>query len=197
MTKLEFLLSLHEQLLDLPKKSVEEHLSFYSEMIEDRMEEGLSEADAVDAVGAVEEIAAQIRAEITPEQPAPVIKSQKRKTWEIVLLAAGSPIWFSLLAAVFAVVFSLYAALWSGIAALWAVFASLAVCAPAGLIGGTASLIGGGTHGLLLLAVGFICGGLAIFTFFGCKTATKSAAKLSKTCFLGIKRLFSKKEAAK
>lgn len=39
MTKLQFLMALHEKLSGLPRE--EERLSFYSEMIEDRMEEGL------------------------------------------------------------------------------------------------------------------------------------------------------------
>ena len=37
MTKLKFLLSLHERLRDFPQDEVEERLGFYSEMIEDRV----------------------------------------------------------------------------------------------------------------------------------------------------------------
>lgn len=196
MTKLNFLMLLHEQLLGFPKKSVEEHLSFYSEMIEDRMEEGLSEEEAVAAVGNVEEIAAHIKAEIAPEKPEPVKKSRKWKTWEIVLLAAGSPIWISLLAAAFAVVVSLYAALWSVIVSLWAAFISLTVSAPAGIAAGIGYLIDGSMQGLMMFSAGFVCAGLAIFAFFGCKLATQGAARLSKTCFIGIRNLFTKKEAA-
>ena len=51
MTKLKFLLLLNERLSHLPSKEVEERLAFYSEMIEDRMEEGLSEEEAVSEVG--------------------------------------------------------------------------------------------------------------------------------------------------
>mgnify|MGYP003295524098 CR=1 FL=1 len=63
MTKLRFLMTLRDCLSDLTGDEVEERLRFYSEMIEDRMEEGLSEAEAVSAVGSVDEIAAQIMAE--------------------------------------------------------------------------------------------------------------------------------------
>ncbi len=99
MTKLKFILSLHDKLSGLPQDEVEERISFYSEMIEDRMEEGLSEEDAVAAVGTVEEIAAQIEAEISSLkgasniQTTKNIKSKKQfKAWEIVLLVLGSPI---------------------------------------------------------------------------------------------------------
>ena len=55
MTKIKFLIELHNRLSGLPKDDVEERLSFYSEMIEDRIEDGLSEEEAVEAV-ATEEI---------------------------------------------------------------------------------------------------------------------------------------------
>ena len=41
MTKLQFLMALHEKLPGLHREKMEERLEFYSEMIEDRMEEGL------------------------------------------------------------------------------------------------------------------------------------------------------------
>lgn len=47
MTKIKFLLSPHNKLAGLPQDEVEERLNFYSEMIEDRIEEGLSEEKTV------------------------------------------------------------------------------------------------------------------------------------------------------
>ena len=79
MTKLNFLLTLHEKLAGYPKEDVEERLSFYSEMIEDRMEEGLTEEEAVAAVGSVEDIAAQIASELSPEKKEQRSKKPKRK----------------------------------------------------------------------------------------------------------------------
>ena len=73
MTKLQFLLALHDKLAGLPRNEVEERLNFYSEMIEDRMEDGLSEEEAVAAVGSIDEIAEQITADI------PLIKIVKEK----------------------------------------------------------------------------------------------------------------------
>ena len=57
MTKKKFLESLGAELSRLPKREIEECLAFYGEMIDDRMEEGLSEAEAVMAVGDVKKIA--------------------------------------------------------------------------------------------------------------------------------------------
>jgi len=64
MTKLNFLIALNEKLSGLPREEAEERLRFYSEMIEDRMEEGLTEEEAVAAVGYIVEIAAHITADL-------------------------------------------------------------------------------------------------------------------------------------
>ena len=46
MSKQEFLEQLRRGLSGLPREDIEERLKFYSEMLEDRMEEGLSEEEA-------------------------------------------------------------------------------------------------------------------------------------------------------
>jgi uncharacterized membrane protein len=67
MNKQEFLTALWKQLSEVPSEDVEESLDYYSEMIEDRMESGMTEEEAVAAVGSVEDAAKQIIAEI-PER---------------------------------------------------------------------------------------------------------------------------------
>ncbi len=63
MTKTEFLLRLREMLSELPQEDAAERLVFYGEMIDDRMEDGLTEDEAVSGIGQPEEIAQQILAE--------------------------------------------------------------------------------------------------------------------------------------
>lgn len=58
MSKEEFLAQLRRGLAGLPQEDVEERLTFYSETIDDRIEEGLTEEAAVADVGDVDEIAA-------------------------------------------------------------------------------------------------------------------------------------------
>ncbi len=59
MNKSEFISALEQKLKGLPREDVEQSIAFYEEMIQDRMEEGLSEEEATAAIGSVEEIAAQ------------------------------------------------------------------------------------------------------------------------------------------
>ena len=201
MTKKEFVESLRAKLSRLPKQELEERINFYVEMIDDRMEEGLSEEEAVAAIGSVDEIASQIIADVPLSKIAKEKITPKRKleTWEIVLLLVGLPLWLPLLIAAVAVVFSLaitlYAVVWSLVAALWAIFAALAACAPAGLIACFIFLFSGyPASGFAILAAGLLCAGLAIFLFFGCMTATKGAIKIVTNILLGIKKSLVKKE---
>ncbi len=193
MTKLEFILSLNDRLSGLPKAEIQERLNFYSEMIEDRTEEGLSEEDAVEAVGNVDEIAEQILAEN------PTLKKQKPrrkfKVWEIVLLTLGSPIWLSLLIASFAVVFSLYVSLWSVIVSLWAVFGAFVGCAFGGVLAGIGFAFSVNTFsGIALIGAGLVCAGLSILFFFGCKFVTKGTVLLTRKIAGWVKTRFVKKE---
>lgn len=190
MTKINFLLSLHNKLSGLPQDDIEERLNFYSEMIEDRMEEGLSEEQAVQAIGSVDEIVAQIIADtpltkITKEKIRP---KRQLKAWEIVLLAAGAPLWVSLLITALAVIFALYASLWAVIVSFWAVLASVVGCAVAGVVGGTVVAVTQNVYGgLVLIAAGIVCAGLAVFLTFGCKAATKGTVLFTRKVVLAIK----------
>ena len=63
MKKQEFLTALWKQLSDMPNSDVERSLDYYSEMIDDRVEAGMSEEEAVAEIGSVEEAAKQIMAD--------------------------------------------------------------------------------------------------------------------------------------
>lgn len=199
MTKIQFILALSNKLSALSKVEVEERLTFYSEMIEDRMEEGLSEEDAVAAVGSVEEIATQIVEEVPLARLVKEKITPKRKLypWEIVLFWVGSPIWFSLLLVAFSVVLALYVSLWAVVLSLWASFGAVVVSALAGVVSGILYLcMGHIIIGLATVGAGLACAGMSIFFFMGCKMATKAAVWLTRTIVRGIKKCFVSKEVA-
>lgn len=195
MFKAEFLDALRRRLEGLPHSVIMESLEFYSEMIDDRIEEGLPQEEAVKSVGSVDEIAAQIISE-TPINKIVIEKlkpKSKLSALTIILLVLGSPIWLSLAIAAFAVLISVYAVLWTLIICLWAAFASLAAGFVGGIAAGTVSIVFTSLQsGLLLIAGGLICASLAIFAFFGCKAATKGMAILSGKIAVGIKNMFIK-----
>ena len=199
MDKHEFLAKLRNALAGLPEKDIEERLSFYSEMIDDRMEEGLSEEEAVAQIGSVEDIVAQIIAD-TPftKLVKEKLKPKKRmKAWEIVLLVLGSPIWLALVISAFAVVLALYICLWAVIVSLWSVFGSLVGGGFGLMVAGIVIALGGeGLTGIAVLGAGCLCVGLSILAFYGCKMATKGTLLLTKKLAIWIKTGFAKKEDA-
>lgn len=199
MNKQEFLSGLKAKLIGLPQDDIDERLSFYSEMIDDRVEEGLTEEQAICELGTIESIATQIMSEIplTKLVREKVKPSRKLSVWEIVLLVLGSPIWLSILIALFAIVISIYAVVWSVIISLWAVEFSLAACSVGGVFASVVFMAKGNiVSGVAMLGAGILCAGLAIFGFYGCKYATNAILKLSKKIFIWIKSCFMKKEVA-
>ena len=111
MTKKEFLATLKRKLRGLPYADIKERLSFYSEIIDDKMEEGLTEGEAVSEIGDINEIAEQILGEV--EVTAKGGKAPA-SPWQIVLFIIGAPVWLPLL-------ISFYAVMWSVAVVLWAI----------------------------------------------------------------------------
>ena len=197
MKKQEFLDALGANLSGLPQKEIGERIGFYGEMIDDRIESGLLEEDAVADIGSVEEIVAQIVAETPFVTLAKEKITTKRRwrTWEIVLFWVGSPLWLALLISAFAVVISLYAVLWSLVGVCWAVVGAFAGVLLGGIAGGVLAIIYHNVFaGIALIGVGIFSAGLAIFAGYGALWATKGCARLSKKMALLIKLCFVGRE---
>ena len=204
MNKEEFLNELRLRLSGLPQEETRDRISFYSEMIDDRMEDGVPEAEAVAEIGTPEEIGQQILSDIplsrlvrekvaSGREPS---SGRSRKTWKTILLIAGSVVWIPLLVAFLSVLLSLYIALWAVVISLWAVFLALAAAA-VGCVPGTVWLLvtGHSLSALGTIGTAVLCAGLAILMFFACLAATRGVLKLTKKLLLKIKSAFIRKEA--
>jgi len=197
MNKQAFLEQLRKGLSGLPAPELEERLTFYSEIIDDRTEEGLSEEEAVAAIGQADAIVAQILEESACAKKKQEETKRKLKLWELLLLVLGSPIWLSLGIAAAAVVLSLYVSLWAVVVSAWAVFVSVAACFLGGLAMGILSVFGSaGVVGIAMIGAGLFCAGLSIFAFFGCRLATKWSIYLPKQFVLWIRKCFAGTEEA-
>ena len=195
MNKQEFLSALESKLSKLPRKDVAERIRFYEEMIDDRIEDGLSEEEAVADIGSVDEIYEQFVKElpllsIIKERVRP---KRRMSGGKIALIASTAILWFPLLVAAFSILLSLLAVLWSLVISAWAVLLSLAVSAPVGIVAGILSLTTGNiTQCVLLIGAGLVCAGLAIFAYFGSLYATKGSISLTKKMIVDIKNLIVK-----
>ena len=210
MTKEQFIKKLNTELSFLSPEELESRLAFYSEMIDDRIEEGLSEEDAIAEIGDVDEIIAQLKADglacektdnnnpcsdgtyASPkaDNSAPS-KKKKSSPWIIVLAAVGSPLWITLAAAAILVILSVYIVIWAVVGSLWAIPVALVCACIGGMIAGVVSLATGSTLlGITLIGAAMVCIGIAVFAGFGCYHLMRQAARLSKA----IARLFIRKE---
>ncbi|MBP3313536.1 MAG: DUF1700 domain-containing protein [Oscillospiraceae bacterium] len=193
MTKLEFLDSLRKGLAGMPLEDIEKFVEYYKESIEDRMEDGLSEEDAVSAMGTVEEVIASIPV----ENPAPAPKTEEKKAkkkWgalEIVLLILGFPLWFPLIVTVFSVVLTVYIVLWTAVISLYALPVSLGVSALGMAVAcGICAVTGQIAFALLALGACLALVGLTIFSFLLCNLCVKAVAWCTKTLWKVIKGIF-------
>lgn len=197
MTKTQFILELSSKLSGLPRDDINESIEFYIEMIDDRMDEGMSEADAVAAIGSVDAISEQIFSEI------PMVKLVKEKikpkhklrAWEIVLLALGSPIWLSLAAVAFVVILALYVVLWAVEICVYAanvIFFAGGACGIALMV---VYFMQGNVGGaIFVLGAGILCVGLGLLMMWVCRESTRLMVVLTKKIWLGIKKMFVRKE---
>ena len=128
---------------------------------------------------------------------APHAAPGRMKTWTVVLLALGFPIWLPLLITAGAVVFTLLVVLWSLILSLWAVDLSLIAGCAAGVGFGIWTICRGSVlQGVALICAGAVLAGLGILLFFGCRAATKGAAVLMKKLAGWIRSGLTRKENA-
>ena len=187
MTKNEFLAVLERRFAGLPAADREDRLSFYGEMIDDRVEEGLSEEAAIADIGSIDSVVSNAIASIPLGSLVREKISRRRRLsgWAIVLIAVGSPIWLALLISLFAVALSVFAALWAVVVSLWAVDLALAVALVGGVGTGAVLLFTASVpSALFVIGAGLVSGALSIFWFFGAKYTSIGMAKLSRLCLI-------------
>ena len=189
MTKQLFLNELAAALHSLPREERYRTLGYYDELIDDRMEDGQSEEDAVASLGEPQQVAREILGE---EEPAPST-SKGRRVWLIVLLVLGFPLWGSLLVTAALVLLCVFVCLYIPAFVLGVLALSLLAGAVLGAVG-TPFLIAdtGLAAGLfqLGLAVGML--GLAALCAVGFWYTGKATAKAGKALWRWLKRSVGK-----
>ncbi len=181
MNKKEFARALGIRLIRLPRQERRQSIDYYLEMIDDHMEDGLSEEAATAALGSVSDISGQILADAQ-------LKTRPLRTWEIVLLAIGSPLWLSLGLAALAVLFALclcglalYLTLWAIVAACYAVDLALLAGVVAGISGAIHCVIVGlNAPAVLFFGAALVCAGGTVLLFFACNQLARGVALLAK-----------------
>ena len=195
MTKQLFLNELSAALHGLPREERYRTLSYYDELIDDRVEDGQSEEDAVESLGSPEQIAREILGE---EEP-PVSTGTGRKVWMIILLVLGFPFWGSLLLAAAIVLMCVYICLFLPAFVLGVMTLAFLAGALIGVVGtpfliwDVGLLTGGLPAGLFQLGMSVALLGLAVLSALGFYFTGKATVKAGRAIWRWIRRSFAKK----
>lgn len=180
MTRDEFLGRLGELLACLPAEQVEETKAFYAEAIADRMEDGMTEAEAVAAMGTPGEVAEATLDEL-PAVPRAIARTKRKSTallWALAIV--GSPVWIPLLLAFVAVAVVVYICIWILALCVWIVAMALAGAGVVELLFAVSGVvIGHAPYVFASVGAGLALLGLALLAGAGAWAASKQIARLS------------------
>ena len=196
MNKESYLAQIRQLLQSLPEEDRERSLAFYAESIDDRIEDGMSEEEAVASMERPEEPAKAILMDMPiPKLVKARVKEKHMGALEIILLVLGFPLWFPLLLTVLILGLTVYLVVWTLVLSLGAVVLVLGLSAVAGVIAAVYFIIKAGLP-LFLLALGaaLVLAGLAILFGFATAGMGRLAVKLGKAMVRGVKSLLIRKE---
>lgn len=180
MTRDEFLNRLGELLACLPADQVEETKQFYAEAVADRMEDGMSEEEAVAAMGTPGEVA-EATLDDLPAVPRAIARTRRRSTallW--VLTIVGSPVWVPLLLAFAAVAVTVYVCIWVLALCVWVIAACFGAVGITNLALMTVGVkVGLVPYALVTLGCGIALIGAALLMGAGAWAVSKQIARLS------------------
>ena len=180
MTHDEFLGRLGELLACLPAEQVEETMAFYAEAIADRMEDGMSEEEAVAAMGAPGEVA-EATLDDLPAVPRAIAKTRRRSNallWALAIV--GSPVWAPLLIAFVIMALAIYVCIWILAVCVWVIAAVLGAVGAASLALVAAGVtVGHVPYAIAMLGCALAFVGAALLVAAGAWEASKQIARLS------------------
>ncbi len=200
MLRQEYLDQMRDKLTANNIPGVDGMIDFYDEAISDRIEDGMSEEDAV---AAMEDVDSVVKAALLDKPITKLMADKAREkhkeasenghgTLFVVLMVVGFPIWFPLLVTFLSVIFSLYVALWAIVISIYAVELSFAIVSLVALFGCAAFFMGQipFVTAIALLGISLLFAGLTLLLWKPIVALTKWMIKLIKAIFRGIKSMF-------
>jgi uncharacterized membrane protein len=133
MNKNEFVNTIKTRLSSYPENEIDRAMSFYVESIDDRIEDGMTEEEAVASLGDINDIVNNIKGELPLNTIVKnKIENQKKKSnsnvWLIVVLLVTSPLWVPMVLAIGGAIIGLIAGIFATGVALVVMFGISAIC---------------------------------------------------------------------
>lgn len=202
MNKAQFLSEIRKGISSLSEKDIESSLQYYSEMIDDRIEDGMSEEDAVSAMGTVDEVVTQILRDKPVTEPEKN-NGHKGTQWFrrnltrnkrllLVLLILTLPFLVTLAGSLLIVVISVAASLYAS--SIGVFVGGLACIVKAVALIAVESAV---AEALLYFGVGLSLSGISILIFIAAHCFVKLIKFIFGKLFGFVKGIFSKREEGK
>ncbi len=195
MNKEMFLEALEDRLFQLPDEEKKQQVDYYREVLEDKIEDGMSEEEAVASFGDIDTLADDILQD-TPLTTLVKTKVKPKKGWTpaaIVLVVVGSPIWVPIAIAVLAVVISIFAVCWAVIVSIFAAVLSIGIGGIYLIVKGFTLAGSGFPYILLTIGSGITMAGLCLFAWLGARILVIWMVQFTKWLAREIKGIFIKK----
>lgn len=199
MNKAEFLHALDQRLTSLAESDRKRSVNYFAEIIDDRVEEGMGEEEAVAGLESIDDIVERILAEKEDAETEQAVqvqpKSRRFPLWlTILLLVLGSPVWVPLFLTVISVAATFYICLWIALSCVYLAAVSLVIGGIAGFLVVVPTAVSYGVPSAVFLAgSAFGCIGLGILLFFPATWFAKWVVKLTTWCVLKLGEMFTAK----
>lgn len=197
MNKQEYLEAIRSRISAMPADDVNRFMDYYSEMIDDRVEDGLSEDEAVADMGSPDAAVEQILEEmpLTKLVKEKIKPKHELKAWEVVLIVLGSPVWIPLLITAAVLLITLWIVAFALLISFYAVVLSFVAVGIGGLICIIPLFIANSPYtAVLMLGAALIGIGIAILFVVSVKPVTVGIFRVCKASVNGIKRMFVKEK---
>ena len=183
MNKQEYLESIRSRISAMPADDVNRFMDYYSEMIDDRVEDGLSEEEAVADMGSPDAAVEQILEDmpLTKLVKEKIKPKHELKAWEVVLIVLGSPVWIPLLITAAVLLLTLWIVAFALLISFYAVVLSFVVAGIGGLICTIPLFVAHSPYtAVLMLGAALIGVGIAILFVVSVKPVTVGIFKVCK-----------------
>ena len=197
MNKEEYLDAIRGRISAMPADDINRFMDYYSEMIDDRMEDGLSEDEAVADMGSPDAAVEQILEEmpLTKLVKEKIKPKHELKAWEVVLIVLGSPVWIPLLITAAVLLLTLWIVAFALLISFYAVVLSFVVAGICGLICTIPLFIANSPYtAVFMLGAALVGIGIAILFVVSVKPVTVGIFKVCRASVNGIKRMFVKEK---
>lgn len=200
MTKSEYLEELRSRLTAASVANIDSRIDYYSEMIDDRIEDGMTEEDAIASMESIDSIVETFQLE---KPVATLVKEKVRKSTEtasqnghlaiwIVLAILGSPLWIPLLIVALSVLLVIVIVLFVIIITIFSVFLAIG-CAAIACVAAPFFAVNVTTGGLLgTIGAALICTGIVMLFWKPVLAVCRWLFNLIGGMFIGLKRMLMK-----